>query len=160
MDGVWQAVLQATSPRDIVDRKVSGVEAMQAARDEVTEEVNKNARMPPKFSADGGCSLTSPCIACVHRSACRHGLSACLLRYGFGVSLECTAVQGRGTGMMPSCMYSLFATTDIWLTEHCVQTCCKAWLKQVCFGFGVHYIMICSSIGVICSSIGVNRSLY
>lgn len=53
MGGVWQAVLQATSPRDIVDRKVAGVDAMQAARDEVTEEVNKNARMPPKFSADG-----------------------------------------------------------------------------------------------------------
>ena len=70
MNGVWQAVLQATSPRDIVDRKVPGVEAMQAARDEVTEEVNKNARMPPKFSADGECSLSSPCIACLHRSAC------------------------------------------------------------------------------------------
>lgn len=61
MAGVWQAVLQATSPRDIVDRKVPGVEAMQAARDEVTGEVNKNARMPPKFSADGGCSLWPYC---------------------------------------------------------------------------------------------------
>lgn len=57
MAGVWQAVLQATSPRDIVDRKVPGVDAMQAARDEVTEEVNKNARMPPKFSADGTVAL-------------------------------------------------------------------------------------------------------
>ena len=53
MAGVWQAVLLASSPRDIVDRKVPGVEAMQAARDEVTAEVNKNTRMPPKFSADG-----------------------------------------------------------------------------------------------------------
>ena len=59
MAGVWQAVLQATSPRDIVDRIVPGVEAMQAARDEVTEEVNKNARMPPKFSADGQSFMTS-----------------------------------------------------------------------------------------------------
>lgn len=65
MAGVWQAVLQATSPRDIVDRKVPGVDAMQAARDEVTEEVNKNARMPPKFSADGE-SAVSPC--CVQRT--------------------------------------------------------------------------------------------
>lgn len=80
-----------------------------------------------------------------------HDLSACLLRYCFGVSLECTAVQGRGTGMMPTCMYSLFATTDVWLTEH--QTCRKAWLKHVCFGFGLNHI-------IICSSIGVNRSLY
>lgn len=55
MAGVWQAVLQASSPRDIVDRKVAGVEGMQAARDEVTGEVNKNAKMPPKFSADGNC---------------------------------------------------------------------------------------------------------
>lgn len=53
MAGVWQAVLQATSPKDIVDGKVPGVEAMQAARDEVTGEVNKHARAPPKFSADG-----------------------------------------------------------------------------------------------------------
>ena len=55
--------------------------------------------------------------------------------------------------MMPTCMYSLFPTTDVWLTEHCVQTCRKAWLKHVCFGFGVNHI-------IICSSIGVNRSLY
>ena len=53
MAGVWQAVLQASCPRDIVDGKVPGVEAMQAARDEVTGEVNKHARAPPKFSADG-----------------------------------------------------------------------------------------------------------
>ena len=53
MAGVWQAVLQANSPRDIVDGKVPGVEAMQAARDEVTGEVNKHARAPPRFSADG-----------------------------------------------------------------------------------------------------------
>ena len=53
MAGVWQAVLQATSPRDIVDRKVPGVDAMQAARDEVTAEVNKHARAPPRFSANG-----------------------------------------------------------------------------------------------------------
>ena len=54
MEGVWQALLQAESPRDIVDRKVPGVDAMQAARDEVTAEVNRCARTPPKFSADGG----------------------------------------------------------------------------------------------------------
>lgn len=53
MAGVWQAVLQASCPRDIVDGKVPGVEAMQAAREEVTGEVNKHARAPPKFSADG-----------------------------------------------------------------------------------------------------------
>lgn len=57
MDGVWQALLQAESPRDIVDRKVPGVDAMQAARDEVTAEVNRCARTPPKFSADGECSV-------------------------------------------------------------------------------------------------------
>ncbi|KAL0052534.1 hypothetical protein WJX82_003515 [Trebouxia sp. C0006] len=57
MAGVWQAVLQATSPKDIVDGKVPGVEAMQAARDEVTGEVNKHARAPPKFSADGTVAL-------------------------------------------------------------------------------------------------------
>lgn len=62
MGGVWQAVLQATSPRDIVDRKVAGVDAMQAARDEVTEEVNKNARMPPKFSADGELVFHTWCV--------------------------------------------------------------------------------------------------
>ncbi len=59
MAGVWQAVLQATSPRDIVDGKVPGVEAMQAARDEVTGEVNKHARAPPKFSADGKLPMAS-----------------------------------------------------------------------------------------------------
>ena len=81
MAGVWQAVLQATSPRDIVDRKVPGVEAMQAARDEVTEEVNKNARMPPKFSADGdACSY----IACVYGCACCHDLPvSCAIVLGF-----------------------------------------------------------------------------
>lgn len=57
MAGVWQAVLQATSPRDIVDRKVPGVDAMQAARDEVTAEVNKHARAPPRFSANGEVAL-------------------------------------------------------------------------------------------------------
>lgn len=53
MKGVWEALLQAESPKDIVDRKVPGVDAMQAARDEVTAEVNRCARTPPKFSADG-----------------------------------------------------------------------------------------------------------
>ncbi len=59
MAGVWQAVLQATSPRGIVDGKVPGVEAMQAARDEVTGEVHKHARAPPKFSADGKLPMAS-----------------------------------------------------------------------------------------------------
>lgn len=53
MKGVWEALLQAENPKDIVDRKVPGVDAMQAARDEVTAEVNRCARTPPKFSADG-----------------------------------------------------------------------------------------------------------
>ena len=92
MAGVWQAVLQANSPRDIVDKKVPGVEAMQAARDEVTEEVNKNARMPPKFSADGGCSVNFSCIACVYGSACCHDLSVCLLCHCFA-SLQFTGGQ-------------------------------------------------------------------
>ncbi len=68
MAGVWQAVLQATSPRDIVDGKVPGVEAMQAARDEVTGEVNKHARAPPKFSADGKLPSPSSCAELCHSS--------------------------------------------------------------------------------------------
>ena len=59
MDGVWEALLQAQGPKDIVDRKVPGVEAMQAARDEVTAEVNRCARTPPKFSEDGENALTA-----------------------------------------------------------------------------------------------------
>lgn len=53
MEGVWEALLKAEGPKDIVDRKVPGVEAMQAARDEVTAEVNRCARTPPRFSEDG-----------------------------------------------------------------------------------------------------------
>ena len=64
MAGVWQAVLQAESPRDIADRKVAGVDAMQAARDEVTAEVNRCARTPPKFSADGEFRRDSHVLCC------------------------------------------------------------------------------------------------
>ena len=92
MAGVWQAVLQATGPKDIVDRKVPGVEAMQAAKDEVTEEVNKNARIPPKFSADGGHSVNSVvqpvCMGLHAVMACQAVSCATLL-----VALECIGVQ-------------------------------------------------------------------
>ena len=104
MAGVWQAVLQATSPRDIVDGKVPGVEAMQAARDEVTGEVNKHARAPPKFSADGKLAMASimfwalPLQHCCHRIL--NAMHKCLLfpslQY-FEVSCVCCSAAHQQT---------------------------------------------------------------
>ena len=53
MAGVWGALMQATCPADLLDVSKPEVRALQDARDSVNAEVNRWARTPPKFGADG-----------------------------------------------------------------------------------------------------------
>ena len=56
MAGVWGALMQATCPADLLDVSKPEIRALQDARDSVNAEVNRWARTPPKFGADGDCS--------------------------------------------------------------------------------------------------------
>ena len=53
MAGVWSALMQATCPADLLDVSKPEVRALQDARDSVNAEVNRWARTPPRFGADG-----------------------------------------------------------------------------------------------------------
>ncbi|KAK9828749.1 hypothetical protein WJX72_001914 [[Myrmecia] bisecta] len=55
----WRVLLQAQCPADIADGEVAGVAALQGCRDEVTAEVNRCARTPPRFSEDGRVALVT-----------------------------------------------------------------------------------------------------
>jgi hypothetical protein len=57
MDEVWQAVITAEGPGDLIDASRQVVQSMQAARDAVNAEVNRCARAPPRFSEDGSVAL-------------------------------------------------------------------------------------------------------